>query len=276
MKSAADGRAVTPRRRPACVAGRVRRELSHPEQATQPVHRRHHVQVEVGVHATGDSLSQVYDRLCHPLSPLWKGWHALYFECGAGGIALVVQGGPPHPRAARATVLPARSADRYEDRLAVSRFSGQAGQARLTVVPRADGVVDHQEHNQSLLLYSLPSMRPRGKVGCEHSASAVFPIMVRRAPGGSARLGDPGRPSVEPDRETGRAPVGGGTAAGGREGEARRLGRTETMTTTPPPFPPPSPVLAPPLAVTEAFPWTKDAGDEAPVTADPRPLRAKA
>ena len=32
-----------------------------------------------------------------------KGWHALHQVCGAGAIALLAQGGPPHPSPARAT-----------------------------------------------------------------------------------------------------------------------------------------------------------------------------
>lgn len=50
------------------------------------------------------------------------------------------------PRSGACHWSPARLADRYEDRLAVSRFSAQAGQARLTVVPRTSWVADHLNH----------------------------------------------------------------------------------------------------------------------------------
>lgn len=38
-----------------------------------------------------------------PSLGLPKGWHALHQVCGAGAIALLAQGGPPHPSPARAT-----------------------------------------------------------------------------------------------------------------------------------------------------------------------------
>ena len=41
-----------------------------------------------------------------PFSHLPKGWHAPHQVCGAGAIALLAQGGPPHPSTARTTGNP--------------------------------------------------------------------------------------------------------------------------------------------------------------------------
>ena len=56
------------------VARRGGRELGHPEHAPQAVHRRRYVQVQVRAHTARHGLPQrVYDRICHPLSPLLEG-----------------------------------------------------------------------------------------------------------------------------------------------------------------------------------------------------------
>ena len=63
-----------------------------------------------------------------PSLSIAKGWHALHQVCGAGAIALLAQGGPPHPKHGLCHWGPwCRPADRYEDRLTVSRLWSQAG-----------------------------------------------------------------------------------------------------------------------------------------------------
>ena len=78
-----------------------RRELGHPEQTAKSVHGGSHVQLQVGVHAAGHSRAGTTILIAIPFSHLSKGWYALHQVCGAGAIALLAQGGPPHPSTAR-------------------------------------------------------------------------------------------------------------------------------------------------------------------------------
>ena len=87
-------------------------ELAHPEQAAE------------GVRAAATFTSRCVSTppvtgrvgstivIAIPSLVLPKGWHALHQVCGAGAIALLAQGGPPHPSPARATGPWSRSADR--------------------------------------------------------------------------------------------------------------------------------------------------------------------
>ena len=53
----------------------------------------------MGVHAAGDRAragSTIV--IAIPSLAFVKGWHALHQVCGAGAIALLAQGGPPHPK----------------------------------------------------------------------------------------------------------------------------------------------------------------------------------
>jgi hypothetical protein len=49
------------------VAGRGRRELLHAQQPADPVQRRRHVGVRVGVHAAGNGACLIYDGQRHPV-----------------------------------------------------------------------------------------------------------------------------------------------------------------------------------------------------------------
>ena len=78
---------------PRCRSG----ELGHAEQAADRVQGRSNVQVQMGVHAAGDPAAGFTIVIAIPSLAFVKGWHALHQVCGGGAIALVVQGGPPHP-----------------------------------------------------------------------------------------------------------------------------------------------------------------------------------
>ena len=104
------------------------RELGHPEQTAKSVHGGSHVQLQVGVHTAVTARAGSTILIAIPFSHFSKGWHALHQVCGAGAIALLAQGGPPHPKHGSYHWKSwCRPTDRSEDRPTVSRLSSQAG-----------------------------------------------------------------------------------------------------------------------------------------------------